>query len=126
MLHGHQLAPEGNRIRYNDIRPDLSNLLRRHLIQGQSRGDQQLRGKGFILSHPVRILLILHLKIAPVTSDKMCSSPLYLIPEHFKGKVVDLMSGSGQFLYYRQSRVGMPVGRNTEPCDFHFSSPSLT
>ena len=124
MFHSDQLSPEGDRIRDNQIRPDLPDILRRHLIQSQRRGDEQFCGKRLILADPVGVLLVLHLEVISITGNKGRACPLDLIPEHLEGEVIHLMTGFCQLFHKAKCRVGMPVGRNTEPCDLHNSISS--
>ena len=122
MLHGDQLSPEGNRIRDDKIRLDLPDFLRRHLIQGQRRGDKEFGGESLVLAYPVSVLLIFHLKIISVAADENSARLLDFLPEHLKRKVIDLMPGRSKLFYNAKRRIGMPVGRDTKPCDFHFKS----
>ena len=49
-----------------------------------------------------------------------------LFLEHFKGKIEYLMTGVGQCLHQSKGGIGMPMGGNAEPGDFHMlSSPYL-
>ena len=125
MLHRHKFAPESDRIRDDKIRLDLPDLLRGHLIEGQRRGDEEFCCESLVLAYPVCVLLIFHLEIIAVAANKCRARLLDLLPEHLKREVVDLMPGGCQFLYNAERRIGMPVGRDTEPCNLHFTSTSL-
>ena len=109
-----------------DIRLDLPDLLRGHLIEGQRRGDEELRGKGLVFADPISVLLVLHLEIIAVAAYKGRACLLDLLPEHLKRKIVDLMAGGGQLFHYTQCRICVPVGRYAEPCNLRTMQSSFS
>ena len=121
MLHCDQLSPKSDGIRDDQIRTDLPDLLRRHLIQRQRRRDEEFRGKRLVLADPVGVLLVLHLEVIAVAAYKYRARPLDFLPEHLEGKIVNLMSGRCQRLHDPEGRICVPVGRYTEPCNLHNS-----
>ena len=119
MFHGCQLSPEGDGIGDNKVGLYFSDFLCCHIIQGKGRRNKEFRCKCLVFSYPVCVPLVLHFKIVSVTADQDSSGLFNLFPKHLKRKIVDLMPRSRQFSHNSERWVGMTVGRNTKPGNFH-------
>ena len=79
-----QLSPVSNGIRHNDIRLQIVDLFRHHLIQRQRGRNQHLHGKRLILAHAIRVFLVFHLEAVAVAGEELRTGIFYLFAEHFK------------------------------------------